>query len=209
MKVSMMAVAVAATTLVAGAAVAGCGNDKESHPASSKSSSAASSSASPSSSSPTSSTPAAQLGDYSNLLIKPEDIALPGDTFTVTTQPISNPGGIEGVFLNQTSSRKIDISIYVYANPAEAAQALDVNSKAIPELSTNAPVTPVDLGTAGVIALGPSPDGAKAKGITMFTQGKVLAVVELEGAPDDPIDQGFILDLSRKQDDKIKAGMPS
>lgn len=207
MKVSMMAAAVAA--LVAGGALAGCGGDKESHPASSASSassSAASSSASPSSGSPTSSTPAA--GDYSGLLLKPDDIDVPGDTWTLSQKPGTNPPGVEGVYVNQNNTRKIEISIYVYADTGESAQALDQNSKMIPELSTKATPEPTDVGDASVVAVGPSPDGAKAKGIVMFTQGKVFTVVELESAPDDPVSRDFILDLSQRQNDAIKTGMP-
>lgn len=206
MKVSMMAAAVAATVLVAGGALAGCGSDKESHPASSTTSSAATS-ASPSGS-PTSSTPAAQPGDYSGLLLKTDEIGVPGNTWTLTHKPGTNPPGVEGVYLNQDSTRKIEISIYVYANPGEAAEALDVNSKMIPELSTKATPEPADVGNASVVAVGPSPDDAKAKGIVMFTQGKVFTVVELESAPDDPVSQDFILELSKKQDAAIKSGLP-
>jgi hypothetical protein len=94
MKVSVMAAGLAATTLVVGVAVTGCGSNKSSSPSSTPSStstSAASSSATPA---PTSSGGAAQPSDYSNLLIKPSDIVVPGDTFTLTqTLPVLNPAG--------------------------------------------------------------------------------------------------------------------
>ena len=95
MKVSVMAAGLAATTLVVGVAVTGCGSNKSSSPSSSTTSStstsAASSSATPT---PTSSGAAAQPSDYSNLLIKPSDIVVPGDTFTLTqTLPVPEPCG--------------------------------------------------------------------------------------------------------------------
>jgi hypothetical protein len=43
----------------------------------------------------------------------------------------------------------------------------------------------------------------------MFTEGKVFAVLEFESAPNDPLQPDFVLDLGRKQDAAIKAGLPA
>jgi hypothetical protein len=211
MKVSVMAAGLAASTLVVGVAVTGCGSNNSSSPSSSTTSStstsAASSSATPT---PTSSGGAAQPSDYSNLLIKPSDIVVPGDTFTLTqTLPVLNPAGAEGVFTNQGGSRKLDDTIYVYPDAGAASQALDQSAKAIQEMSVKAPPTPVDVGTRGQMAVGPSPDGSKAKGIVMFTEGKVFTVLEFESAQNDPVQPDFVLDLGRRQDAAIKSGLPS
>lgn len=164
MKVSAMAAGLAASTLVVGAAVAGCGRDESSSSSSSASSSTSASAASSSAASTSSSAPA-QPSDYSNLLIKPTDIVVPGDTFSLTqTLPVPNPAGVEGVFTNQNGSRKVDDTIYVYPDAALASQALDASAKAIPELSVKATPEPADVGTGGQMAVGPSPDGSKAKG---------------------------------------------
>jgi hypothetical protein len=144
------------------------------------------------------------------LLIKPTDIVVAGDTFTLTqTLPVPNPAGSEGVFTNQSGSRKIDDTIYIYPDAAAASQALDQSAKAIPELSVKATPTPADVGTGGTMAVGPSPDGAKAKGIVMFTEGKAFTVVEFESAPNDPLPADFVLDVGRKQDAAIKSGLPA
>jgi hypothetical protein len=208
-KVSIAAAGLAASTLVFGVAVAGCGNNKSSSPSSSTSS-ATSTSATPSSAPPTSSSAAAQSGDYSGLLIKPTDIVVPGDTFTLTqTLPVPNPAGTEGVFMNQSGSRKVDDTIYVYPDAGAASQALDQSAKGIQELSVKAAPTPADVGTGGQMAVGPSPDGSKSKGIVMFTEGKVFAVLEFESAPTDPLPPDFVLDLGKKQDAAIKSGLPA
>jgi hypothetical protein len=196
---------------VVGVAVTGCGSNNSSSPSSSTTSStstsAASSSATPT---PTSSGGAAQPSDYSNLLIKPSDIVVPGDTFTLTqTLPVLNPAGAEGVFTNQGGSRKLDDNIYVYPDAGAASQALDQSAKAIQEMSVKAPPTPVDVGTRGQMAVGPSPDGSKTKGIVMFTEGKVFTVLEFESAQNDPVQPDFVLDLGRRQDAAIKSGLPS
>ncbi len=210
MKVSAMAASLAASTLMVAAAVTGCGNDKSSSPSSSTSSSASTSAASPTSSAaPTSSTPAAQPGDYSGLLIKATDIVVPGDTFTQAQTLPANPAGIEGVFMNQGGTRKVDITIYVYPDAASASQALDQSVKAIPELAVKAPTSPIDVGTGGQMAVGPSPDGSKAKAIVMFTEGKAFAVLEFESPSNDPVQSDFASDLGRKQDAAIKAGLPA
>jgi hypothetical protein len=216
-KVSVMAAGLAASTLVVGVAVTGCGSNKSSSPSSSTSSSTSSSASSsasttPASSSatPTSSSGAAQPSDYSGLLIKPADIVVPGETFTLTqTLPVLNPAGAEGVFTNQGASRKIDYTIYVYPDAGAASAALDQSVKAIQELSVKAPTTPADVGTGGQMALGPSPDGSKSKAIVMFTEGKVFTVLEFESPPNDPVPPDFVLDLGRKQDAAIKSGLPA
>ena len=209
MRVTAMAAGLAAATLVIG--LAGCGSNKSSSPSSSATSSSASTSAaSPSSAAPTSSSAVAQPRDYSGLLIKPTDIVTPNDTFTLAqTLPVPNPAGVEGVFMNQAGSRKIDDTIYVYPDAAAAGQALDQSAKGISELSVKATPTPADVGTGGQIATGPSPDGGKAKAIVMFTEGKVFTVLEFESPPSDPVPSDFVLDLARKQGAAIKAGMPS
>ena len=99
-QISATAAGLAATTLVAGAAVTGCGGHTAPAP-SSKSSSAA-----PSSGTPTSSGAAAQ--QYTNLLIKPSDIVVPGDNFKLQqTVPVPNPAGISGLFANKKRGEEI------------------------------------------------------------------------------------------------------
>jgi hypothetical protein len=204
------AAGIAASIVLAAAAVAGCGDDKSSNPSSGSSATSSTASASPSSAAPTSSTPAAAPVEFSNLLIKPTDVVVPGDTFILAqTLPVPNPAGVEGVYMNQDGTRKVDITIYIYPDAATASQAYQQSVQTIPELSVKAAPTPVDVGTAAQTAVGPSPDGHKAKGIVMFTEGKTFTVLELESPPADAVQQDFIVDLGRKQDAAIKAGLPS
>lgn len=209
MKASAMAAGVAASTLVV-VAVAACGDNKSASPSTSTSTSTSTSVAASPAGAPPPTSAAAQPSDYSGLLIKASDIVVPGDSFTLSqTLPVPNPAGTEGIFMNQNGSRKVDDTIYVYPDPGAAAQALDQSAKGIQELSVKAPSTPADVGTSGQVAVGPSPDGNKAKGILMFTEGKVFTVIELESPPNDPVQQDFLLDLGRKQDAAIKSGLPA
>ncbi len=210
MTVSAVTARLAVGTLVVGAAVSGCGSDKPSSPSSTTSSST--SAASSSSSTPTSSSAAAAPGDYSGLLIKPTDIVVPNDTLTLAqTLPVPNPAGVEGVFMNQSGSRKVDDTIYVYPDAAAAGQALDAMTPAMsdPDMGVKGPLTPADVGSRGKIVVGPSADGKKSVGIAMFTEGKAFVVVEFNSPPGDPVPADVVLDVARKQDAAIKAGLPS
>ncbi|ORW96184.1 hypothetical protein AWB92_08150 [Mycobacterium sp. IEC1808] len=201
-----MAAGIAASAVMVGAAATGCQSNKSSSPSSAPASATSSTTSTPA---PPSSSATPRPFDYSNMLIKPTDIVMPGDTFTLSqTLPVPNPAGTEGVFMNQAGTRKVDDTIYVYPDAAAASQALDQSAKGIQELSVKAAPTPADVGTGGQIAVGPSPDGAKSKGIVMFTEGKVFAVLEFESPPDDPVPPDFALDLAKKQDAAIKSGLP-
>ncbi|CQD11698.1 hypothetical protein BN1232_02193 [Mycobacterium lentiflavum] len=213
-KVSVAAAGLAATTLVVGVAVTGCGSDKSSNPSSSssKSSTTSSSAASSSSAAPTSTSAAAQ--DYSNLLLKATDIVVPGDSFTgPKTRQLTDPApGIEGVFTNQAGSRSVVDSLLVYPDPGAADKDRDSLTKSYTDPQSGAikggTPAPVDVGVGGTIVSGPSADGNKAKTSVIFGEGKVVALIEFEGAPNDPVPPEIALDVARKQDAAIKAGLP-
>ena len=60
-------------------------------------------------------------------MIKPEDIALPGDTFSAAP-PTENPNGKSGVaavFSNQGDTREIGDTIMILPDSAGAATALE------------------------------------------------------------------------------------
>ena len=205
----MMAAGLMTSILVVGVAVTGCGSDKSSSPSSPTSSSTSTSSASP-----TSSTSAAQPSDYSNLLIKPTDIVVPGDTLTLAqTLPVPNPpGGVTALFTNQSASRKIDDTIYIYPDAGAAAaardMALQVNTDPDIGVKGGTP-TPADVGTGGTMAVGTKSDGSTSKATVMFTEGKVFVDLEFESPPNDPLQPDFVLDIARKQDAAIKSGLPA
>lgn len=209
-QISATAAGLAVTALAVSAAVTGCGGDKS--PAPSSSTSSKSSSAAPSSAAPTSSG-AAQSTDYSNLLIKPSDIVVPGDNFKLLqTVPVPNPAGTSGLFGNDAGSRTINDTIYVYADAGAATQARDVTVSTLtdPDLGVRGGTpTPVDVGNGGTMAVGTTqrPEGPKSKGSVMFTEGKTFVDIEFESAIGDPLPPDFILDVARKQDAAIKAGL--
>lgn len=207
-KVLVVAAGVVASILVL---VTGCGSNKSPSPSSSASTSASTSPAASSSAAPaTPSGGAAQPSDYSGLLIKPSDIVVSGDAFTLTqTLPVATPAGAEGVFTNQSGARKIDDTLYVYPDAGAAGQALDLNAKVIadPDLGVKGTQTPADVGVGGTMAVGSSGDGSKAKAMVMFTQGRALVVLEFTSPPGDPVPPEFVLDVARKQAAAVTSGL--
>jgi hypothetical protein len=204
MKISVMAVGLAATTIVAGVAVAGCGSNKSSTASSSSSSSSSSKSA-------TSSAASAQPSDYSSLLIKASDIQAPGDTFTMQ-QPQLNPNGKPGVaaqFANQDGSRLIGDTILVLPSASDAAGSLDATKTAAGVSVSGGTTQPADVGTGGTMIAGTSPDGSKAVTILLFTEGKSIVTLEFDSAANDPVPPEFVTDVGQKQDAAIKSGLPA
>ena len=62
----------------------------------------------------------------------------------------------------------------------------------------------------GTMAVGTTqrPEGPKSKGSVIFTEGKTFVDIEFESAAGDPLPPDFVLDVARKQDAAIKAGLP-
>lgn len=198
----------AVTCVVIGTAVVGCGSSSTS--STSSSSSSASSQSSSSSSTSASSSAAAAGTDYSNLLITAADIELPGDTFTADP-PQLNPGGAPGVntnFNNQTQTRVIGDTIVVLPDETAANTTLDGSLKAMGQAVVDGHPTSAPVGTSGTIISGMSPDRSKAVTVLLFAEGKAVATMEFDSAPNDPVPLDFVIAVGQKQDDAIKAGLP-
>ena len=210
MKVSGIAAAgLTATTLLAiGVSVGGCSsnNSTSSGSASSKTSSSTSST----SSAPTSQS--ATAGDYSNLLIQPTDITVPGDTFTLGQPPMQNPNGqpgIAAIFTNSDGTRQIGDTILVLPDASAAATALEGAKASLGSAVTGGTPQPAAVGTGGTMVSGTSPDGSKAVTVLLFTEGKAFATLEFDSAPTEPVPPEVLTDVGQKQDTAIKNGLPS
>jgi hypothetical protein len=219
-KTSVMATGLAASVLVVGVAAAGCGSDKSPSQPSTTSSPTSTSSASPSSAAPTSTSAAAQPSDYSNLLIKPTDIVVPGDTFTLaSTKPSTDPAGVTATFAGASvdvngPTREIDVVIHVHPDATAAAKELDQIAPNIanPDLGftlVGGTATPADVGTGGTMAIGTNSDASKSRARLAFSEGKAFVQIEFFNPGNDPLKPDFVLDIGRKQDAAIKAGLPA
>ncbi len=69
--------------------------------------------------------------------------------------------------------------------------------------------TPVDVGTGGTTAVGTKSDGSASSAKIYFTEGKVTVTIDFVSPLSDPLQPDFVLDVARKQDAAIKAGLPA
>jgi hypothetical protein len=183
--------------------ISGCG-DKS---ASSSSSSTTSASATSKSTS-TSNSPAVSEQDLNKLLISADEIAAPGDVFAAQ-EPTLNPGGKPGVatvFSNAEDTREIGDTIFVLPDAAAANTALQGAVAAFASTVTGTPES-ADVGSSGTMVSGTSPDGAKSITVLVFTRGSAFTTLEFDGGPDDAVPAEFVLDVAKKQDAKLTAGL--
>ena len=191
-----------------------CGSGEKSSPSSSSSkaspsattSSSSSAAASASSSAPPSGV--APLGDYTYLLLQPDDV---GPGASTTGPPTQNPGGVAGAgvtYGNAERGRTIDDLVVVFTDPATAAQQAKERAQSYSKYVTAAP-QPLDIGTNGLIAVGLSPDNSKAVTYLTFAEGRVGVDLEFDSSPNDPAPQDIVLAIARTQDQIVKNRMPS
>lgn len=191
---SAIAAALVVTGLVTGSLVAGFGVDLPS--------------AAPSSPSHPTSAPARPV-DYSNLLIPASDIAVPDDSFKLDqSAQAPNQVGIQGSYSNQDGNRKISMMISVLPNAAMAVENNDNNTKTVDMFVQDTPPNPIDFGTGGVMAVGQA-EGGRSSAVVMFAEGRATVLIVFDSPPDDPLSPDFVLDVARKQDAAIKAGLPA
>ncbi|MBZ4541279.1 hypothetical protein GBP59_17870 [Mycobacterium avium subsp. hominissuis] len=199
-KVRTSALGLTATAVLVGATVVGCGGDK--NPAASSSPAAST----PSAASPSAGAPA----DYSNLLIKPGDV---GPNATADGPPSQNPSGITGVgqvFKNPDGKRTIMDTIAVFPDPATAAQTA-ANMRDVVAKKVNGPQQPIDIGSNGFMVIGQGSDPANPMEISeaVFVEGRAMVDLESDCVIGNPTPADVLLDLARKQDAAVKAGLPA
>ncbi|APA75810.1 hypothetical protein LIX17_10575 [Mycobacterium avium subsp. hominissuis] len=199
-KVRTSALGLTATAVLVGATVVGCGGDK--NPAASSSAAAST----PSAASPSAGAPA----DYSNLLIKPGDV---GPNATADGPPSQNPSGITGVgqvFKNPDGKRTIMDTIAVFPDPATAAQTA-ANMRDVVGKKVNGPQQPIDIGSNGFMVIGQGSDPANPMEISeaVFVEGRAMVDLESDCVIGNPTPADVLLDLARKQDAAVKAGLPA
>lgn len=200
------ALGLTATAVLIGATVTGCGGDKGSTSSSGSASSSAASSTSSTSAGPAS--PGAPA-DYSNLLIKPGDV---GPNATADGPPSQNPSGITGVgqvFKNPDGKRTIVDTIAVFPDTATATQTA-ANMRDVVGKKVNGQQQPIDVGTNGFMVIGQGTDPANPMEITeaVFVEGRAMVDLESDCVIGNPTPADVMLDLARKQDAAVKAGLP-
>jgi hypothetical protein len=198
-KVRTSALGLTASAMLLGATVVGCGEDNGStEPSGSVPTPATSSSAS-----------AAPAG-YASLLIMPGDV---GPHATAEGPPIQNPGGVTGVgqvFKNPDGKRTIIDTVAVFPDAATADRTA-ANMREVVGKKVNGRQRPIDIGSDGFMVIGQGADPANPMEISeaVFVEGRAMVDLEFHCVTGNPTPVDILLDLARKQDAAIKAGLPA
>lgn len=200
--------AVTATAVLIGAAALGCGHDKGSTASSTSAPPRPATSTSPSSGA--ASTPPGAPVDYSNLLIAPSDV---GPNATADGPPSQNPSGITGVgqvFKNPDGKRTIVDTIAVFPDVATATQTA-ANMRDVVSKKVTGSQQPIDIGSNGFMVIGQAADPANPMEISeaVFIEGRGMVDLEFDCVTGNPTPADILLDLARKQDAAVKAGLPA
>ena len=148
----------------------------------------------------------AAAGDYAALLIKPDAISTPGDTYTAK-RPTLNPDGLPGAateFVNQAGTRALGNTIFVLPTAQAATKSINGARQALGTVIHDANAQPAPVGAGGTTAAGMSPDGSKAVTVVMFTEGRTFATLKFDAAPNDPVASGQATQAAQRQDELIK-----
>jgi hypothetical protein len=148
----------------------------------------------------------AAAGDYAALLIKPNAISTPGDTYTAQ-RPTLNPDGLPGaatVFVNQAGTRALGNTIFVLPTADAATRSLNGAKQALGTVIRDADARPAAVGANGTTATGMSPDGSKAVTVVMFTEGRTFATLKFDAAPTDAVASPQATQAAQRQDALIK-----
>jgi hypothetical protein len=198
------ALGLTATAVLVSATLVGCGGEKSSTTSSGSASPSATSSSSSASAGP------GAPADYSHLLIKPSDV---GPNATADGPPSQNPSGITGVgqvFKNPDGKRTIIDTIAVFPDAATATQTA-ANMRDVVGKKVNGQQQPLDVGTNGFLVIGQGTDPANPMEISeaVFVVGRAMVDLESDCVIGNPTSADVMIDLARKQEAAVKAGLPA
>jgi hypothetical protein len=198
------ALGLTATAVLVSATLVGCGGEKSSTTSSGPASPSATSSSSSASAGP------GAPADYSHLLIKPSDV---GPNATADGPPSQNPSGITGVgqvFKNPDGKRTIIDTIAVFPDAATATQTA-ANMRDVVGKKVNGQQQPLDVGTNGFLVIGQGTDPANPMEISeaVFVVGRAMVDLESDCVIGNPTPADVMIDLARKQEAAVKAGLPA
>ena len=150
--------------------------------------------------------PASTSTDFAALVIKPEDIPIPGFTQKSST-PLSESGanGITVLFANADDTRELGDTILVMPDETAASTAAKAAVTASQSQLTDATAAPAQVGDGGTVLTGTQ--NGKAATVLIFQQGTVFVVMQFNSAPDDPVPADLVTAVGQKQSDAIKSGL--
>ncbi|MCW2629731.1 hypothetical protein [Mycobacterium sp.] len=195
--------AVAGATLAVTVWTAGCGSILSSP----KPSAIPAPSATTASKTPPTATPSA---DYTDLLIAPDALGLPGEPYSAPA-PTQNPQGVPGVstsMVNRSDTHAVGDTIYLLPDPDAATTSLNGAKQSLDTVITAPVAQSAPVGDTGTIATGDSPDGTKAVTVVMFTRGRAFVTMEFDAAPGHSITSQLATQVAQRQDGIVKDKAP-
>ncbi len=144
--------------------------------------------------------------DFAALVIKPEDIPIPGFTQKTST-PVSESGanGIAVLFADAADARELGDTIVVLPNETAAKSAMQAALTATQGQVTGGTAAPVQVGDGGTVVTGAQ--NGKASTVLIFQQGKAFVVMQFDSAPNDPVPADLVTAVGQKQADALKSGL--
>ena len=121
-----------------------------------------------------------------------------------------NPGGKPGVatvFSDAEDTHEIGDTIFVLPDAAAADTALQAAIAAFGSTVAGGTPEQAEVGSKASMVSGTSPDGTKSITVLMFTEGTASTTLEFDSGPKDPVPADAVLDIAKKQGEKIKAGL--
>ncbi len=191
------------------ALVSGCSSNSQTASPSSTAVSSSAPASSTSTASATSTSAAAAPTDYTNLLVRGNDIS---NVFSPAEPPRQNPNGTPGaavVFRNQDDTKRISDTVLILADAGAATTALNGSLASVGSTVTGGSPQPFPMVGGGQMVAGTSPDKSKAVTVLLFTEGKAFVTLEFDSAPNEPVPPEFAQTVAAQQDAAIKKKLAS
>jgi hypothetical protein len=154
---------------------------------------------------------AAPPTDYTDLLITPDALGLPGEPYSAQV-PTQNPQGVPGVstlMVNQSDTRSVGDTIYLLPDPDAATMSLNGAKQSLDTVIAAPVPRPAPVGDTGTIATGDSLDGTKGMTVVMFTRGRAFVTMQFDAAPGQAITSQLATQAAQRQDAIVKDKAPT
>jgi hypothetical protein len=154
---------------------------------------------------------AAPPADYTDLLIAPDALGLPGEPYSAQV-PTQNPQGVPGVstsMVNRSDTRSVGDTIYLLPDPDAATTSLNGAKQSLNTVITTPLAQSAPVGDAGTIATGNSLDGTKGMTVVMFTRGRAFVTMQFDAAPGQAITSQLATQAAQRQDAIVKDKAPT
>ncbi|WP_149483779.1 hypothetical protein [Mycolicibacterium sp. P1-18] len=160
----------------------------------------------------TTSTTTAKPYDYRELLLQPQDMALPNAGYSVPQPATLNPSGIPGAEVMLTSndgSSAVGTTIVLLDSASAAPVELPKAIANLKTVTSSEPPVPVPVGDAGVAVTGVTPDGTKSATALVFRQDRALVRIDFYSTLGAVTPLDTVIDVGQKQTVALRTGLPA